>query len=550
MLRILESRIDNNPDDELSVAAGEQSKITKLRLEKLLQDLVISLAKEIPPLAPPEADVYENWVFFLRSWAVTGYIGGSVLVHMNQCIPRIQLSVRQIVFVGMFAAAFSTAVVFVISALTVFPLPFGLLVFGPPDAWMLAACFAFITRPLWRSDPYLWTEVKQQLDVIHSQMSLTFVYPIYIYGFVTLTGVMKVLFVLTLPIIRIIAKNRISRTLNTHDDMKPEVVILTVEVFNALYISNALRLTSSWSLTGTVMILDLVLFFSSMLDVATLLKDVKLLMNKIPPEHPMASENFLQVAMRILNVNGSSGDVKYQRNARHGEQLIRFSALSEKALNALRAPTPTEATIIGSSRTQRYMRQVFQNAQVLPTLAVNDKSDQQPFPGDKLNDTQSMPVNRFTMDITAIFSLAERAAFIDKATRVLFVTEYLVLMEYTEVMIPVMYSHRGVFSVAATRVRSGDAGCETPKQIDSHIPLRDADFVDTSRRRLQLQIRVAALHQAKLVIDAGFVPTRVSTPKPDHRVANRDAARPGGAGAQAARGRPGPRAQGKAPGAY
>lgn len=36
MLAILESRINNNPEDELKIAAAEQSKITKLRLEKLL----------------------------------------------------------------------------------------------------------------------------------------------------------------------------------------------------------------------------------------------------------------------------------------------------------------------------------------------------------------------------------------------------------------------------------------------------------------------------------------------------------------------------------
>ncbi|KAG7391795.1 hypothetical protein PHYPSEUDO_003415 [Phytophthora pseudosyringae] len=38
MLRILESRVNNSLEDEISVAAGEQSKITKLRLEKLLQE--------------------------------------------------------------------------------------------------------------------------------------------------------------------------------------------------------------------------------------------------------------------------------------------------------------------------------------------------------------------------------------------------------------------------------------------------------------------------------------------------------------------------------
>ena len=36
MLSILKSRIDNNADKELQIAANEQAKITKIRLEKLL----------------------------------------------------------------------------------------------------------------------------------------------------------------------------------------------------------------------------------------------------------------------------------------------------------------------------------------------------------------------------------------------------------------------------------------------------------------------------------------------------------------------------------
>lgn len=36
MLTILKSRLQNSPEDEIKIAAGEQAKITKLRLEKLL----------------------------------------------------------------------------------------------------------------------------------------------------------------------------------------------------------------------------------------------------------------------------------------------------------------------------------------------------------------------------------------------------------------------------------------------------------------------------------------------------------------------------------
>ncbi len=38
MLEILESRLSNNPKEEIEIAADEQNKITKLRLEKLLDD--------------------------------------------------------------------------------------------------------------------------------------------------------------------------------------------------------------------------------------------------------------------------------------------------------------------------------------------------------------------------------------------------------------------------------------------------------------------------------------------------------------------------------
>jgi 2-oxo-4-hydroxy-4-carboxy-5-ureidoimidazoline decarboxylase len=38
MLSILEARLGNAPEHELAVAAREQSKISKLRLQKLLQE--------------------------------------------------------------------------------------------------------------------------------------------------------------------------------------------------------------------------------------------------------------------------------------------------------------------------------------------------------------------------------------------------------------------------------------------------------------------------------------------------------------------------------
>ena len=39
MLALLEARMGNDPDEELRIAAGEQAKITRIRLDKLLEQL-------------------------------------------------------------------------------------------------------------------------------------------------------------------------------------------------------------------------------------------------------------------------------------------------------------------------------------------------------------------------------------------------------------------------------------------------------------------------------------------------------------------------------
>jgi 2-oxo-4-hydroxy-4-carboxy-5-ureidoimidazoline decarboxylase len=41
MLAILEARVGNAPEDELPIAAAEQSKISKIRLAKLLQEYAV-----------------------------------------------------------------------------------------------------------------------------------------------------------------------------------------------------------------------------------------------------------------------------------------------------------------------------------------------------------------------------------------------------------------------------------------------------------------------------------------------------------------------------
>lgn len=181
----------------------------------------------------------------------------------------------QIVFVEMFAAAVAIAMMVWLCHLVAFPFPFAVLVAALPLTCVEALCLQRILRPQWRADPSLWVDAKQVLATLHCQMSLPMVYPLYIYGFVSLTGTGQVLFVAVLPMVKLITRNWMNRTLRGRDDIKPETIIFTIEIFNALYISSALQSSSSWTSTVTVMALDVVSFWASMVDIAEVFEGMK-----------------------------------------------------------------------------------------------------------------------------------------------------------------------------------------------------------------------------------------------------------------------------------
>ncbi|EGZ29675.1 hypothetical protein PHYSODRAFT_323167 [Phytophthora sojae] len=230
-------------------------RVTVLLLLSPLPCLILAIMVESVPLAPPGDGVRANWVFLIRFGFVTGFMVGSLLYQMGKNVPA-----------------------------------------------LVAICFVIIWGEKFKSSPTIQKEMEQQTTVLNCQLSLTLVYPMYIYGFTSFTGVYQTIFVIVLPIIKLIAKNWISRALTGHNDLKPEAVIFNVEVFNALYISNALQVASTQASTITIMAVDFLHFGLSMYDVLEILHDVKALMAKIPEDHPHAKDNFVQLAIHLLEI--------------------------------------------------------------------------------------------------------------------------------------------------------------------------------------------------------------------------------------------------------
>ncbi|RLN14199.1 hypothetical protein BBJ28_00004776 [Nothophytophthora sp. Chile5] len=408
--------------------------------------LALGLLNDAMPLAPPEAGVYENWRLWLRAWAVTCFVDGSVVLQMGQTTPRLRMQARHVLTIGLLAGTISIAVVFAAAALLVFPLPFGMLVAAPPSVLVMFVCFVYIWGPQWRVDAALRRDVKRQMEVFTCQVTLTFVYPLYIFGFVSFRGSSQTLFVIVLPFIKLAGKNWISRTLADQHDVKPETVIFNVEVFNALYVSNALQNASSLTATAAIMAVDLLQFWLSMLDVMEVLKGVKQLMAKIPHGHPVGSESFLQLALRMVAIEAKR---KATATIPTGVETWKSGNFSSKE-NGLDAQRDAEALVpfAASNKTQSHGKRILPlRAQVFPICPPSHRTPlhlQTRIHPDIQSPTAWKAVAAVdpgaSLSLEAIFSREERLLFIRKTARVLFITEYIVLVEYTEVVLPIVYS--------------------------------------------------------------------------------------------------------------
>ncbi|KUF84982.1 hypothetical protein AM587_10009573 [Phytophthora nicotianae] len=325
--------------------------------------------------------------------------------------------------------------------------------------------------------------------VFMCQVALTFIYPLYIFGFSSISGVRQLFYVLLLPVIKSASRNWISYTLAGQDDIKPEVVIFNVEVFNALYVSSAVQHSSSLGTTVALMLIDVIHFWFSMRGTTAVLKKVKELMAKIPPHHPIAKENFVEVALRILAIQdrAQSHERLRSRLNKTNKSLILEPIQTYKNSSediSLRAPTRAEILSVirvGSRDVGAFKRLMRKASKVFPATPVQQTKMVHMSSGPRMDFKQPVAP---CLGLEAIFSCNEREAFLNTTTHVLYITEYLVLVEYTEAVLPMVYGTDYV-PLIKTRLLMKHA-CSAV--LDDRFPLAELYLQSIARKPVEERI--------------------------------------------------------------
>eukprot|EP00644_Phytophthora_capsici_P015683 jgi/Phyca11/551929/estExt2_Genewise1Plus.C_PHYCAscaffold_440235 len=198
--------------------------------------LLVVVLTECLPLVPVEKGALANYVFWLRHSIIGTILMFCVTIQTKVWIPEIVLPTKNVLLVAIVSSVVYTALNILVALWWVFPIPF-LVVAGIPlqfGIWLLVGRLVLGSHPLEGvQDGSFRGRRVFLLTIVHASMLI--IYPAYQAIFLEVDGFFELGMIALLPVINLLLKN-LQTALGSHlEDSLPEVIIFSVDVFNAIY---------------------------------------------------------------------------------------------------------------------------------------------------------------------------------------------------------------------------------------------------------------------------------------------------------------------------
>ncbi|TMW59688.1 hypothetical protein Poli38472_004757 [Pythium oligandrum] len=339
---------------------------------------------DLIPLEPPEngPDAIGTWGRLICTAAI---VSTSILYQFRSNAPWMQLTHSFMWTVGLLAAVLAILFLWQLARVVGFPIPFVLIAGAPSVTAVIVVAVTWTRRDQIRRRSNVSRDLLPYANVFVCQTFMTIIYPVYNHIFATLPSTQQTAFVLLQPIIKIACKFWIYRSIRDSRDASPEVIIFNVEVFHALYVANCMQSSTSMRTVLVLVLVDFIHACISWWDVRTLLAELKEKSAKLLASTGKASTiatshiELLKVAVEIIEADPIAFPIG-PRLQSHTPQTI--------------VPEPNAVKPVGP---------------------------------------KAPPSQLHRLDVD------ERHDFVDTVQRILYLTEFVVLIEYTEVIMPVIY---------------------------------------------------------------------------------------------------------------
>ncbi|TMW61631.1 hypothetical protein Poli38472_010694 [Pythium oligandrum] len=365
-------------------------------------------------LEPPSSKAWEMPRYWIRGTLVTLALAITNLEQLRHQKPQFNLPHSVIVVISAVATGIGILQAFALSCFIANPLPFAMLVAAPLWMVIIFGSLMFYLRHQLRSQPPLRKDLRQYFMYCMIQLSVPLVYPIYHYAFSNLDSSAQAAFALVLSVIKLAFKNAMSYTLGDHDDLKPETIILNLEVFHALFVTYSMQNASSLATVAMLVANDFFHTCISLYDVNNLLRQITTLVNNIKRRSSMNETldmNVMEIASLVIDQD-PAGAVQIRPIPSSKVALAAFLKRSRRVIPFLSA-SPTAASI--------------------PTeITHRDKRNSRV---SSIEYTRALPLH----GTSSPRPHNERLVLLRKTLQPLYLTEFIVLIEFVEIIIPSIY---------------------------------------------------------------------------------------------------------------
>ncbi|GMF34314.1 unnamed protein product [Phytophthora fragariaefolia] len=385
--------------------------------------LLVTVAVDIIPLAKPSEGIEANNSYFVRTYYTFLVITFLAIQQFRMNVSILPYSIGQALGYTLAISAISTGILYELTLVIGFPLPFSLLTTTPRWVALISITMIFEWGRKIRQTPGAATMLINTTKLWMCEVLLVFVYPPYFYIFTTLSEKAQMVFALLLPVIKMCMRNLFSRTILHITDELPEVVIFNCDVFNALFVAYCMQNSPSMWTTLEIMTVDIIMMVISLRDAEITKKTLKDLEARI--EREFAWDSYRSICSKSRNpttLDKASKLLRLRRDAKLQTRISSFLELKRVAsvVNSIVPGPPNVHTLA----VKRKMSSVWPANNSIRKLSSRGAAQVSPVTRVAKHDMPKLPV---TIRYTRLVQ------------RLLYLSEFILLLNYVEVVIPLVF---------------------------------------------------------------------------------------------------------------
>ncbi|ETN15791.1 hypothetical protein PPTG_06989 [Phytophthora nicotianae INRA-310] len=440
----------------------------------LVPSFIMAMLVECIPLKPPDEGWKANYAFWIRLYVSSLPTAFGAVFQVKEVIEPGVISRTGVLITGIGSCTCYVALTMLIAVVWKFPIPFGYVLTVAPFVFFYMVFFILSIGPgVLRKSPKLRHQLKSQMTVIAAQGVLAIAYPTFSAVFNQLSATQQSIFIFVLPLIKFVVKQVIAKASAHLRECVGLIVVFSVDVCNVLYVVVCMQ-TAISPVTTTVMITSDAFFVILALrsiyyqldstqgrlqsmnsskvnyldDLLVLMRDIFRETNGTPVPIRVCAP--LALPMSIESTRYLNDILKSRRRNAHDVESFTFLPI---------APTATTSTqSMRCSLDRQHDQGELDWAVLNATLAqVTTTNSQRVLPArhstDKLVSGPQLPMTvpsrtstqrtepRSKRRITVTSSGQDTSVQdVQNALQTLFHSEYVVMGEYIECAIPVLYS--------------------------------------------------------------------------------------------------------------